>query len=94
VLARAQGEGGPMRLRQISKQLRLMPHRCEAVLERAARLGWTARTDKDGWVLVRDSDLLPVSEIYKAFAFDAETWQIGPTDLTVNLREYSTKEKT
>src|SRR5687767_2904642 len=62
VLARAQGEG-PVRLRQISKQLRLMPHRCEAVLERAARLGWTARTDKDGWVLVRDSDLLPVSEV-------------------------------
>jgi membrane protein len=94
VLARAQGEGGPVRLRQISKQLRLMPHRCEAVLERAARLGWTARTDKDGWVLVRDSDLLPVSEVYKAFAFDAETWQIGPTDLAVNLREYSAKEKT
>jgi membrane protein len=94
VLARAQGEGGPVRLRQISKQLRLMPHRCEAVLERAARLGWTARTDKDGWVLVRDSDLLPVAEVYKAFAFDAETWQIGPTDLTVNLREYASKEKT
>jgi membrane protein len=93
VLARAQGEG-PVRLRQISKQLRLMPHRCEAVLERAARLGWTARTDKDGWVLVRDSDQLPVSEVYKAFAFDADTWQIGPTDLAVNLREYSTKEKT
>jgi membrane protein len=94
VLARAQDRGKSVRLRQISNELRLMPHRCEAVLERAARLGWTARTDKDGWVLVRDSDLLPVSEVYKAFAFDAETWQIGPTDLTVNLREYSTKEKT
>lgn len=94
VLARAQVEGGPVRLREISNQLRLMPHRCEAVLERAARLGWTARTDKDGWVLARDADLLPVSEIYKAFAFDAETWQIGSTDLAINLREYSVKEKT
>lgn len=94
VLARAQVEGGPVRLRDISNRLRLMPHRCEAVLERAARLGWTARTDKDGWVLARDADLLPVSEIYKAFAFDAETWQIGSTDLTINLREYSVKEKT
>ncbi|HEX6155394.1 MAG TPA: YihY family inner membrane protein, partial [Burkholderiales bacterium] len=28
VLARAQKSGGPVRLRQISKQLRLMPHRC------------------------------------------------------------------
>ena len=94
VLARAQAKGGVVRLRQISKQLRLMPHRCEAVLERAARLGWTARTEKDGWLLARDADLLPVSEIYKAFAFNAETWQVGPTDLEVNLREYATREKT
>jgi membrane protein len=94
VLARAQVEGGPVRLREISNQLRLMPHRCEAVLERAARRGWTVRTDKDGWVLARDADLLPVAEVYKSFAFDAETWQIGSTDLAVNLREYSMKEKT
>ena len=94
LLARAQAKGGVVRLREISKQLRLMPHRCEAVLERAARLGWTARTEKDGWLLARDADLLPVSEIYKAFAFNAETWQIGSTDLEVNLREYATKEKT
>ena len=83
-----------MRLRQISHQLRLMPHRCEAVLERAARLGWTARTDKDGWVLARDADLLPVAEIYKAFAFDAETWRIGSDRPGINLREYAMKEKT
>ena len=42
VLARAQDEGGAVRLRQISNQVRLMPHRCEAVLERAAR----ARLDR------------------------------------------------
>jgi len=94
VLARAQKEGGPVRLREISRQLRLMPHRCEAVLERAARLGWAARTDKDGWVLARDADLLQVADIYKAFAFDAETWQVGQSDLSLNLSEYSMKEKT
>jgi len=94
VLARAQKEGGPVRLREISRQLRLMPHRCEAVLERAARLGWAARTDKDGWVLARNAELLQVADIYKAFAFDAETWQIGQSDLTLNLSEYSMKEKT
>jgi membrane protein len=93
VLARAQKTGGPVRLRQISKQLRLMPHRCEAVLERAARLGWTARTDRDGWVLARDAALLPVAAIYKAFAFDAETWGVGQPELALNLREYSEKEK-
>jgi membrane protein len=94
VLARAQKEGGPVRLREISRQLRLMPHRCEAVLERAARLGWVARTDKDGWVLARNAELLQVADLYKAFAFDAETWQIGQSDLTLNLSEYSMKEKT
>ena len=93
VLARAQKAGGPVRLRQISNQLRLMPHRCEAVLERAARLGWTARTDKDSWVLARDAALLPVAAIYKAFAFDADTWGIGQPELTLNLREYSDKEE-
>jgi len=92
VLARAQKSGGPVRLRQISTQLRLMPHRCEAVLERAARLGWTARTDKDGWVLARDAALLPVAAIYKAFAFDADTWGIGQPEIALNLREYSDKE--
>jgi membrane protein len=93
VLARAQAQGGAVRLRQISSQLRLMPHRCEAVLERAARLGWTARTEKDGWVLARDAELLPVAEIYKDYAFDAETWGIDGTDLGLTLRQYSTKEK-
>jgi membrane protein len=93
VLARAQSEGGAVRLREISRRLRLMPHRCEAVLERAARLGWTVRTDKDSWVLARDAALLPVSAIYKAFAFDAETWSIAEPDLALNLRDYSSKEK-
>ena len=93
VLARAQSESGAVRLREISRRLRLMPHRCEAVLERAARLGWTARTDKDGWVLARPADRLSVAEVYKAFAFDAETWGIGQSDLSLNLREYALKEK-
>jgi len=93
VLARAQVEGGPVRLREISNKLRLMPHRCEAVLERAARRGWTVRTDKDGWVLARDADLLPVAQIYQAFAFDAETWGVAESDFALTLRQYSTKEK-
>jgi membrane protein len=93
VLARAQVEGGPVRLREISNRLRLMPHRCEAVLERAARRGWTVRTDKDGWVLARDADLLPVAQIYQAFAFDAETWGVAESDFALTLRQYSNKEK-
>jgi len=93
MLARAQQHGGPVRLREMSRALRIMPHRCEAVLERAARLGWAARTERDGWVLARDAALLRLSDIYKAYAFDAETWHIDPADLALNLNEYSMKEK-
>jgi membrane protein len=93
VLARTQEKGGPMRLAQISNQVRVMPHRCEAVLERAGRLGWTARTDKDGWVLARDADDLRVADLYRAFAFDAETWRITDADLDLTLRQFASKEK-
>jgi membrane protein len=93
VLARTQSEGGPVRLRQLSARVRLMPHRCEAALERAARLGWAARTDKDGWVLARDADELRVADLYRTYAFDAETWGISDKDLTLTLRQYAAKEK-
>jgi DNA-binding IscR family transcriptional regulator len=93
VLARAQDKGGPVRLAQISNQVRLMPHRCEAALERAARLGWAVRTDKDSWVLARDADAVSVADIYKAFAFDAETWGITDADLERNLKETAAEEK-
>jgi membrane protein len=93
VLARAQNKGGAVRLRQISYQLRLMPHRCEAVLERAARLGWAARTERDSWVLARDADTIRIADLYRAFAFDAETWGIADADLAHTLREFASKEK-
>lgn len=93
VLARTQEKGGPMRLAQISNQVRVVPHRCEAVLERAGRLGWTARTDKDGWVLARDADDLRVADLYRAFAFDAEAWGITDVDLSLTLRQFASKEK-
>jgi membrane protein len=93
VLARAQNRGGPVRLAQISNQVRIVPHRCEAALERAVRLGWTARTDKDSWVLARDADELRVAEVYRVYAFDAEAWGIDKPDLAATLREFATKEK-
>jgi membrane protein len=93
VLARAQARGGAVRLRTISDTLRLMPHRCEAVLERAARLGWTARTDKDSWVLARDADTLRVGDLYRVFAFDAEAWGIKEAEFGQTLREFANKEK-
>jgi len=92
-LARAQSRGGPVRLQQVSNQVRIMPHRCEAALERAARLGWTVRTDKDSWVLARDADELKVAEIFRVFAFDADTWGVSESDLKKTLRDYAVKDK-
>ena len=93
VLARVQDRGGAMRLSQISNQVRIMPHRCEAVLERGARLGWTARTDRESWVLARDADTLHVFDIFRAFAFDAETWSFAEADLKQTLRDFAQQEK-
>ena len=93
VLARAQEKGGLIRLAQISNQVRVVPHRCEAALERAARLGWTVRSAKDSWVLARDADDLRVADIYRAFAFDAETWGITEAELKRTLRDFANKEK-
>jgi membrane protein len=93
VMARAQGKGGPVRLAQISNELRLVPDRCEAALERAARLGWAARTEKDSWVLARDADDLRVSDVYRAFVFDAGTWGIAEADRQRTLREFATQER-
>jgi membrane protein len=93
VLVRAQDKGRAVRLRQISNQVRVMPHRCEAALERAARLGWTVRSEKDAWVLARDADTMSVAEVYKAFAFDAETWSFEQAALKLSLREFAAKEK-
>jgi hypothetical protein len=63
------------------------------VLERAARLGWTARTDKDSWVLARDADTLRMADLYRIFAFDAEAWGIKEAALSRTLREHANEEK-
>ena len=93
VLARAQDEGGAVRLRQLSARVRIMPHRCEAALEHAARLGWVARAERDAWVLARDADGVRVADLYRAFAFDADTWGIADKDLGLTLRQFAAKEK-
>jgi hypothetical protein len=43
-------------------------------------------------VLARDADLLKLSDLYKAFAFDADTWGIDPAELALNLRQFANKE--
>ena len=91
-LARAQSQGRVMPLRRLSKQVRVVPHRCEAVLERARDLGWTARTERDGWLLTRDADALTLDEIYRAFVIDPDSAGVRAVDLGLSLRQYSEKE--
>ena len=91
-LARAHAEGRVLTLRRITAQVRLMPYRCEAILERCRALGWCARTEKDGWVLARDAQAIALADLYRAFVFDAEAAGVREADLGLSLKEYADKE--
>jgi membrane protein len=93
VLARAQDGGKAVRLRQIASEVRVMPERAEAALERAARLGWTVRSERDAWVLARDADAVTVEDLFRAYAFDKDTWGMADAELKLSLRD-AAKEKT
>ena len=93
VLAHAQSQGRVMSLRRLSKQVRVVPHRCELVLERARDLGWTARTERDGWLLTRDADDMTLQEVYRAFVLDPQSAGVGEVDLGLSLRQYAEKER-
>lgn len=92
VLARAHADGRTPTLRRITAQVRLMPHRCEAILERSRALGWTARTEKDGWVLARDAAEIKILDLYRAFVLDVAALGIREADLGLSLKEYAEKE--
>jgi membrane protein len=69
-LARAQAGGRVRGLTRLAVQTRLLPYRCERVLERCAVLGWAARTDREGWLLARDAGSIRVADVFRAFALD------------------------
>lgn len=70
LLARAQAGGGAIALAQLAKRASLPPDRCEQVLERCAALGWTARTERDAWLLARDSASIRLADLYRGFVLD------------------------
>jgi len=92
-LARAHQEGRVVPLNSLARQLRILPDRCEQILERAGALGWGARTERDGWVLARDAATIRVAEIYRAFVFDADAVGVPEADLGLSLRDFLHKEK-
>jgi membrane protein len=72
ILARARLDEGPLALTQIARRAKLLPERCEQVLERCAAQGWAARTDRESWLLARDAGAIALSRVVRAFAIDAE----------------------
>jgi membrane protein len=93
-LARAHEEGRVVPLDTLARELRILPDRCEQILVRAAEHGWTARTERDGWVLARDAATIHLAEVYRAFVFDAEAVGVPETDLGLSLRDYLGKDRT
>jgi membrane protein len=93
-LARAHREGRAVRVNTLARQVRILPERCEQILERAAALGWAARTDRDGWVLTRDASSIQVAEVYRAFVFDADAVGVPEDNLGLSLRDFVQREET
>ena len=96
-LTRAQRDGEVLGIGRLAAQLGLLPYRCERVLERAAARGWTARTEKDGWLLARDAETIKLADVYRAFVLDPQVgaasgayaahWQHVDADLALTLRQ-------
>src|SRR2546428_50940 len=93
VLARAHQDGRVVSLKRIYCHLRILPYRCEHVLERAARLGWAARTARDGWVLARDPESLRVADGFRAVVYDAGAIGIPESEVGVRIKEVSQMER-
>jgi membrane protein len=87
-LALAHQQGRVVPLNALARELRMLPDRCEEILERAKALGWAARTEKDRWVLARDPSSIHLAEVYRAFVFDADAVGVPQTDLGLSLRDF------
>ncbi len=92
LLARAQADGRELSLRRVTAHVRIMPHQCEEILDRAQALGWTTRTDRDSWVLARDADTISVGEVFRAFVYDAAAVGVGEDRFGLSLRQYAESE--
>ena len=80
-------------LNRLAREQRILPDRCERILERAASLGWVARTERgDGYVLSRDASAIQVSDIYRAFVFDADAVGVPQAHLGLSLRDFVQQE--
>ena len=93
ILARAHGKGRVNTLNNLARELRTQPYRLEEVLVRAAKRGWVARTERDGWVLALDAASIRLADLYQEFVFNAEAVGVAEADLGLSLQEYAAREK-
>jgi membrane protein len=92
VLARAQAEGRVMPIMRIAKETGMLPYRAEMVLERGAALGWTAKSEREAWLLARDAGSIKVDDVYRAFVYDAESGGVTDAHLELSLSEYTRED--
>jgi len=83
-LARAQEGGRVPGLTRLALQASLLPYICERALERAAQIGWTAKTEKGSWVLARSAASIRVADVYRVFVLDPQA-QEGSVDTLDSL---------
>ena len=93
LLSQAQREGRVMPVARIARETGMLPYRAEMILERAAALGWAAKSEKETWLLTRDADSIKVDDVYRAFVYDRESGGVTDADLELSLRDYSTEAK-
>jgi membrane protein len=93
ILGRAHAVGKVISLNALAREMRTQPYRVEQVLVRAARRGWVASTDKDGWVLARAPATIPLTDLYRELVFDAEAVGVTEADLGLSLQQYIARGK-
>lgn len=93
VLGRAQAEGRTMPIISIARETGMLPYRAEMVLERGAALGWTAKAEKENWLLARDAGSIKVDDVYRAFVYDAQNGGVSDADLELSLQQFSTTQR-
>jgi len=93
VLAHAQAEGRVMPTMRIAREVGMLPHRVESILERAAELDWVAKAEKDTWLLARDAKAIKVDDVYRAFVYDAVGVGVSDADLQLSLDQFTGDKK-
>jgi membrane protein len=93
VLARAQAAGRVASVMTIAKEVGLLPHRVEEILDRAAALGWVASSPKETWLLTRVAESIKLEDVYRGFVFDPESAGVSERDFGRSLHDFAQESR-